>query len=74
MKHGDAVKDIAFTVEDCRALFQVSSLITAYSVYSRIWQPEHLNKDTCHNPDAYSFGHKWCIIIYTDLESEDALF
>jgi len=23
MKHGDAVKDIAFTVEDCRALFKV---------------------------------------------------
>jgi len=23
MKHGDAVKDIAFNVEDCRALFKV---------------------------------------------------
>ena len=29
MKHGDGVKDIAFTVENCRAIYQVHSLDSA---------------------------------------------
>lgn len=46
IKHGDAVKDIAFTVEDCRALFKVSKLCTkllwqnnicAYGMYVRMY-------------------------------------
>lgn len=32
-KHGDAVKDIAFTVENCRALFKVYKLSYVDVIY-----------------------------------------